>query len=215
MTVTIISSVYGNYDTPEYVPQTVDVDWVLVTDGQTDVDPAWRQIIEPRPHMHPRLAAKVAKCRPDLYTESDVTIWVDASIVVRPRFAQWILDELGDHPIAQIPHPQRTSIVDEAEVSAGMVKYQGQPVREQAAHYTRQGHQPSWGLWATGLIARHRTSPLQTLGDRWLTEQLRWTYQDQLSQPYVLHWSGIRPHDLTGGLWHHPHFTVRSHRLDT
>lgn len=212
---TIISSVYGDYDQPEFTPQSVPVDCVMVTDGLTEIPEGWSTVIEPRPHMHPRLAAKVAKCRPDLYTSDDITIWVDASIVLRPRFAEWVLDELDEHGLAQLPHPVRQSIVDEAEVSAGMEKYANQAVLAQATYYVQQrSHPPAWGMWATGIIARRRSTVNSTLGARWLAEQVRWTYQDQISQPFVLHDMGVRPHDLTGPLWHHPHFTVRGHRSD-
>lgn len=212
--VAIISSVYGGYDTPEHVAQTTDVDHIMVTDGQTPVPDGWRTVIEQRPHMHPRLAAKHAKCLPFEYTDAEITIWVDASFTLAPAFAAWASAQLGAADIAQIVHPNRDSIIDEAEVSAGMTKYSAQPVREQASHYVTGGHPADWGLWATGLIVRRNTVANRTLGLRWLAEQIRWTYQDQISQPVVLRQVGIRPTPIDGPLRGSRYFGMKLHRDD-
>lgn len=218
MTVSIISSVYGDYDTPAPpLEQSIDCDWIMVTDGETVIPEGWHTVTEPRRHMHPRLAAKVAKCRPDLYSNADVTIWIDASFVITsPRFAAWCVDSLGSNVIAQIRHPDRGSIVDEADISSKMEKYNGQPVVEQARHYvSRDGHPDRFGLWATGLIVRcHWGAQTEVFGDWWLREQIRWSYQDQISEPYVLNRLDMRPTELDGELWHHPMFGMQGHRSD-
>jgi hypothetical protein len=213
MTVAVITSVYGGYDQPcAPVPQDTDCEFVLVTDQHYDCDP-WKVVIEPRPQLHPRLAAKVAKCRPDLYADADAYIWVDASFAVNSTgFVSWCLTHLDHGPIAQIRHPDRQSIVDEANYSASMPKYQGLPVVAQAQHYVAGGFQDGQGVWATGLIVRRADGwPLQSFGDAWLREQTRWTYQDQVSEPVVLAEHGVRPVDMPGGLLTNQHFSIRSH----
>lgn len=212
MTVAIISSIYGDYDTPSIpVPQTVDCDWILVTDRPHNS--GWIEIVEPRAHMHPRMAAKVAKCRPDLYSDAEFLIWIDGSFVIGdPSFAEWCVDRLGNNDIAQFTHPQRRSILGEADVSAGMEKYATQPVQQQARFYVDQGHPDDWGLWASGICVRRNYWRPAEYGDAWLREQARWTYQDQISQPYVLRQLGLAIGTLTGGtIWSHPLFHIRHH----
>jgi len=211
--IAIISSVYGGYDQPAPMPeQDVESERVLVADRPYD-DWLGRVVVEPRPQLHPRLAAKVAKCRPDLYADADAYIWVDASFqVTTPDFASWAVSHLQQGLIAQIVHPARTRIRDEAEVSAHMTKYAGLPVREQAAHYIAQGYPDGWGLWATGLIVYRGGSVMREFGDVWLREQLRWTYQDQLSEAPVLHALGLKPVPIGGDLYRSGRFVIRNHR---
>lgn len=211
MRVALVSSLYGGYDQPCEPPiQDMECEFVLVTDRNYDI-PGWRVVVESRPSVHPRLAAKVAKCRPDLYADADVYIWMDASFHISSDFVSWCVTSLGDALVAQIPHPERSRLVDEAQVSATMLKYQGLPVHAQVQHYLGLGYPDGWGLWATGLRVQKKSKSLEDLGDHWLREQMRWTYQDQLSQAPLFYWSGIRPIGLDGALWGHPKFSIRSH----
>lgn len=215
MTLALVSSVYGDYDDLEDPPLQDGVDdYVMVTDRFHPQISLWRQVIEPRPHLHPRMAAKIAKCRPDRYTECERTVWVDAGARLMHQGAvRWAADH---GPFAQFVHPERSDITVEAEVSAGMRKYADQAVRDQAAHYKKRGLPDDFGLWATGMIVRDNTfnSPGRLMGDWWLLEQLRWTYQDQISWPYLLWKADIRPIPLTGDLWGNPHIRFTGHRSD-
>lgn len=211
MKVAVISSVYGGYDQPVApAEQDIECDWVLISDRPYNYEP-WRVVVEPRPSMHPRLAAKVAKCRPDLYAKADAYLWIDASIRINdPTFVSWAVGHLERGQIAQFPHPERTSIREEAHASASMAKYDGLPIFEQVQAHLTDGYVDGWGLWATGLIAT-RSDLEPGFGDAWLAQQMRWTYQDQLSEPPVLYRRGLRPVDLNGGLWGNPRFTIRGH----
>lgn len=204
VTVTVLTSRYGDVD-PIVTPpaQTVDVDWVCVTDNPDTVPGPWRCVVEPRPHLTPRMAAKLARCRPDLYTDTDICIWLDASARIQsPDTVGILVDVLGEGLLAMFRHPERNNIVDEATVGASMAKYQCQPLAEQVAHYRKQGF-VDIGLWATGCIVS-RPHHLRDLGSMWLIEMLRWGTLDQVSLPYVLAWHDIRPVDIPGSLWANP-----------
>jgi hypothetical protein len=71
-------------------------------------------------------------------------------------------------------------------------------VLEQADAYSLAGHPERWGLWATGVIARRHTDAVRELGVRWLHETERWSFQDQISQPYALRETGLRPQAFPG-----------------
>lgn len=214
--VAVVTSVYGDYD--PIVPhngQNIAVEWICVTDANTHVPQPWTKIVEPRPHLHPRMAAKVARCRPDFYTDADYTIWLDAAgRLAHPDAAQRLVCALDGSDIAQFTHPERSDIVAEAEVSEGMRKYHGQSMRAQVDHYRYRGL--GSGLWATGCIVRRTTPTVQAFGDSWLVEMMRWSWQDQLSEPYALQLHDLVPVPLPGNLWSNPlvSFDYRDRRRD-
>lgn len=198
MSVTVISSVYGGYDeVPSPPEQTVDTEWIMVGDNPDIIGEGWKFVYEPRGHMHARLAAKVAKCLPWQYTNARTIVWMDGSCrLLKPDAIERVTASGAD--LAQILHPWRNDILEEADASAGLPKYEGQTVHTQAQHYLDLGHPRGWGMWATGLIVRRLESRrwLDEMGHRWLTEQMRWTYQDQISEPWVLRLHGLRPETI-------------------
>lgn len=213
---TIITGLYGQIDHPkDPFPQSVDCDWVYVTDHPSNnaIARGYNVAVYDHPDgRHPRLQAKEPKLRPWLYSDNGPWIWIDASMeIVTSTFVEEVLEALGDAPLAQWAHPDRICIYPEADLSATLPKYDNTPVHEQAFHYARIGHPEDWGLWATGLIVYNE--PLDYLADLWWAELNRWGYQDQISQPVALRAAGLRPvnlpHDLRANPWIrlHPHLT--------
>ncbi len=200
--IAVVQSVYGGYDIlDDWIPQSVPYRRVIVDTA--------------RPHLSPRMAAKVAKCEPWRYTNADVTVWVDGSIVpTDDRFVEHLVDNAVG-PLSQYVHAHRDCIQDEARVSAGMLKYAGQPVIGQAAYYMQRGHPQHWGLWATGIIVYRPSVALSLFGLGWLAEQAAWTVQDQISQPYLLHRLGMRPHTIPGDIFDMDHATIRPHESES
>jgi hypothetical protein len=217
--ITVVSAAYGAYDAPAVpLEQDVPVRWVMVTDGSVQAPEPWETIVEPRNHLHPRMAAKIPKCLPHRYAEAlDVAIWLDASATIhRPDFVSTCVAALGDGDVAMWRHPQRDDIVEEADVSMGMAKYAGQPVHAQAASYISPIHLTRHsGLWATGCMA---WAPLKydiaEAGRSWLLEQTIWTYQDQISWPHVAYWHELDIRPLPGGLWDRYYLSFRPHASD-
>lgn len=203
--IALITAIYDSYDELKPVlPQSgADVEWICVHDGNPpDADAAqgWTLVYEPRPGVHPNRAAKHPKYEPWKYTDAPVSLWVDASFrVVSDRFAVEATAGLTEEePIAQFQHPWRDCLFAEAKESAGLAKYAGEPVLEQADAYSLAGHPEVWGLWATGVIARRHTDAVRELGARWLAETYEWSFQDQISQPYALRETGLRPAAFPG-----------------
>jgi hypothetical protein len=211
MSVAVISSIFGGYDQPlAPVAQDMPCDWVMVTDQPLQCEP-WKVVVEPRPQLHPRLAAKVAKANPEQYSDADVLIWVDGNLRIEsPDFVRWCVDSLGDEDLAQHHSVERASLLAEASVASGMPKYDGLPVWEQARHYIADGHPVDWGVWWTGLMVRAADCP--AFGDAWLAEMVRWTYEDQISEPYVLLRAGLRPADIPIDWQGNKRFSLLGHR---
>lgn len=201
--VAILTCITDGYETlkPVFPQAHVDVEWICVTDGYPlpDADRAhgWTMINEPRGHLHPNRAAKWPKCLPWQYTDAPASIWIDGSYrVTSQHFAAEALT-LAD-PIAQFVHPWRDCLFEEAQASIRLPKYDDEPVIEQAAHYQKQGVPTHWGLWASGVIARRHTQDVKDFGRLWLSEIQRWSFQDQVSEPYALNVSGLYPAPLPG-----------------
>ncbi len=208
--IAVVSSCYGDYDSIHIPPeQTVDCEWVLVTDRTYSL-PIWRVQVEPRPQLHPRMAAKVAKAHPEWYADADAYLWIDSNLSIKSsKFVEWATAPLKDEPLAMRRCRERQSLIGEADVARGMDKYKGVPVQEQAHYYTSHGYPDQWGLWWTGLMARR--SDCRNFGDAWLAEQLRWTYEDQISIPWVFWNMVIRPADLPIE-FPNPMFDITNHR---
>lgn len=192
--------------------QTVPVDeWIMVTDDPELEAPGWRVLYEPRPHLHPCVAAKFPKFLPRLYSESDYTLWVDASFTYEPTMAQMSLDGLHEAPFSLFPHPHRNRIQDELIVArTHQTKYEKQMMEQQVEYYLTLGY-PDFGLWATGVLAQSRHMPFG-FGEAWLHECTRWSMQDQLSLPYLL-WSwGVTPSPIGESQFTSPHVHLGSHK---
>jgi hypothetical protein len=212
----LVTAVYGGYDEPAPLPaQDAPHDAVIVADREYAV-PGWRCVVEPRPHLTPSMAAKIPKCRPDLYTTAPVTVWLDASVQVRsPGFLRWARDGLGGRSVAATPHGWLASIAEEAaaaSVGPGAVRYEGQDLLGQAERYA-PGLPRDHRLWACGLIARRTCSTTRELGDLWLAELTRWGTDDQISFPYVAHLARADVGQLypPGNPWHNELYWLRDH----
>jgi len=209
--VAVVSAVFGGYDEPVFVEQSVPCEYVLVTDGQCLVPRGWDvQVVNPG-GLHPRLAAKFPKCAPWRFVDADVYVWLDGSMVPEAHLVEAFLDCLVDQDVGFYPHPERSGIRDEARFTTKISKYPGQPVREQAQFYVDQGHPDEWGLWCGGVFVWRNTLAVRQMGEFWLREICRWTSQDQLSLPVALRSHGLMPVPLPGRLTSNGLFKIRRH----
>lgn len=219
MRAAVISAAFGGYDEPhEPVQQTTECEWVYVTDNPELEAPGWDVVLAPGYGMHPRREAKVPKCFPFLYAAlgTDVTIWLDGSMAVcSPSFVGDMVALADTADVAQFVHPWRDCIYAEATESAPLPKYREEPVGAQAAAYLEAGHPQHWGLWATGVIVRRHSDPVVNMGRAWWHEIDHWSYQDQVSQPYVLRQADLRPASIPGGVYDNQWLQYRAHRDGT
>lgn len=211
MRVAVVSAVFGGYDEPVWVEQSVDCHYVMVTDGLVNVPRQFEHVRVDRGGIDPRLVGKFAKCRPWEFADADLFVWLDGSIFPDRTLVERMIDDLRDGDIAFHAHPDRTSIKVEAGVSADLPKYQGELVVEQASSYVSAGHPDAWGLWAAGLFVMRDSMRVRQFGQLWLDEVCRWTVQDQLSLPVVLRRCGLDVRLLSGGLRGSPLFKIRQH----
>lgn len=201
----VLTALYDGYDTLKPIcPQDgADVEWVCVTDTVPEDGLGWTIVHVPRPGMHPNRAAKYPKLFPWLYTHADRSVWIDASFrIVSPTFVTEALS-FAD-PVAQFVHPWRDCVYDEAEESSRLPKYAGENFGDQVLDYVERGHPENWGLWATGVIAREHTGEVRRLGTGWDEEIIKYTFQDQVSEPVALREAGLRPTGFPGTHFSNP-----------
>jgi len=209
MRLAAVCAIYGGYDLIPPVPEGVD-DAVLVTD--VPVRSGWRNVVEPS-DAHPRLAAKLPKARPDLYTDCETSLWIDGSIHVRDgSFTALVRSLLERHDLVLTDHPEdRDCLFQEAQHCWDWPKYRAEPLREQVEHYRGQGMPEGFGLWAAGCIARRHTPQNLELGQSWLEEMERWSIQDQVSLPYLLWRDGVEFTTFGLDQLENPHFDLLAH----
>lgn len=221
VTTGVITAVYGGYDEPKPLPADHGFDRaVLVTDRDTDA-PGWDVIVEPRPELHPRLAAKVPKCLPWAYLDTDRAAWIDGAYALAPAVGfREAVDErldLGADVVA-FRHPDRASRPDAyAEARFTHDHYHGkyeprQRLLDQADHYRTLGYPEASGLYACGVLAYARSATTHRFGRRWLAEQATWTVQDQVSFPFVAWKHAIRLGTWAHEQWSNPWLTWHAHR---
>lgn len=210
MSVAVVSAIFGGYDEPCFVEQTVDCRYVMVTDDLVSSAPGWEHV-QVRSHLHPRLVGKFPKCRPWEFVDADLIVWLDGSIFPQSGLVERMIADLGDGDVAFHPHPDRQSIVAEARASIPLPKYEGHDVMAQAEAYVAAGHPHDWGLWASTLFVVRNSLKVRQFGQLWLDECVRWTVQDQLPLPVLLRQCGLDVRPLSGGLRGNPLFGIRRH----
>ena len=200
----VYSSIYGGFDAPKPVPAHPAVtEWRLYTDDPELVAPGWTVVVEPRPDLTARMAAKFRKCHPP--EDAGVSLYLDGSVrLLSGGLIDAALAGLETADWCMYEHPDRRDILAEADAAALMPKYQCERLHEQVASYRSVGD----GLWAAGILARRHTPAVLGASRDWWEECARWTTEDQLSLPYVLARRGVAAHALPGSLWKHEHFSV-------
>ena len=190
----------------------------------------WRIIRVKTDHtVHPRLQAKRFKILsheifpgvpylPFLFRRRyDMSIWIDASLqITSSTFVKDMRSKLGDGEWAMFVHPDRDCIYEEALTSITMRKYQDVPILPQVETY-RSVVPPHGGLYACTVIVRREpsTKRLKRVHSLWWEENCKWTYQDQLSLPFVLRSvGGCDPVLIQDCLWQNQWFAFVPHNAD-
>jgi hypothetical protein len=212
----VYTAIYGGYDTLKPHPDHDGIaEWICYTDDADLACEGWDVRHEPLEQFpHPRLAAKWWKCHPPSQYESST--WVDGSLLITDSA---FFDEMNDPlyrgaDIVLFAHPDRTSIIDEAQVSMMMQKYAGLPVMEQAKYYVADWGWPDNELWASTTMARDHNASVLQMGAAWFAENEHWTYQDQISLPPLLRRYQLTPAPLPHSLWRNPWFGFTRHTSD-
>jgi len=203
----------------QHLPQRIPVGTSINLRYHTD------QTMPPRVNaLHPRLQAKIPKM---LSHETDpgydYYLWLDSSIYIAHQDAiLWMLGELGSHEIALFRHPHRNAVGDELRFCVEQMngqnpylrnRYLNEPMQQQVASYLATGSYVDDRLFACGIflyskaLLAHRPDFLRS----WYFECARWSVQDQLSLPWLLHKHGVRYSTVNGDIFDNPYFKMVDH----
>lgn len=192
MKLAVVTANMGEYDrTDQPHKLSSDIDYFYFTDGE-DAPKGWiHQSLPEQRGLHPRTAAKLPKCWPQglaVLQDYDRVVWVDAGMTIldaqTPRAVCSHLKECKG--LAVSPHfDGRNDIVGEAEIRPP--HYADQPLDEQVADYQAMGFPDDVGLYETGVLAWDMHDyDAERVGMCWYIQNVIWSYQDQVSLPYVL-----------------------------
>jgi len=191
---TVVCAIYGNYDPLPPVPTGFDYA-IMVTDEPLQETNGWTNIVFPSKFFSPRLAAKLPKFRPDLFSNTQHNVWVDGSL----RDSNgWLaknakeMFEAGEEFIVW-KHPGRDCLFDEATFCLGVEKYKFEPFERIMKQYSDEGMPKKHGLYACGSIGFKTTQTTIDLGNEWFVQNVKNTIQDQVTLPYVLWKKNITP----------------------
>jgi len=90
-------------------------------------------------------------------------------------------------------HSERDTIKDELKLSLEMKKYKSQNLQAQYDAYINEGFPDTQGLFECTINMKKNIPEINALFDLWWIENLKHSYQDQLSYVYALWKKGIMP----------------------
>jgi hypothetical protein len=199
----------------QVVPAGLSIDSVTYNDAN----------LPPRPNaVHPRMHAKLPKMLAhELKPGYDWYMWMDGSIYLKHSHAViWMIERLGSAHIALFPHPFRRSIADEVkycleELASGnpyiVQRYAGEPMIEQSEAYLRDPDFVDDQLFACGVFCYSAEMLRACPGffPDWYYQCARYSVQDQLSMPYLLHKHSVEYSRVNQNLFDSPFFGMLNH----
>jgi hypothetical protein len=215
--VAIITANYGNYDSIKEVNvyNKDYFDWYLFTDKPLKND-TYNVIQYPLNFQYAhnndynRLNAKYIKCQAlniDILKKYEYIIWSDSSLQIKNKNLVKDIIELlkKKEELYFYQHYCRNNIKDEYEISKTLPKYKNHNMEEQIKKYINCDCQcqcqcdcqcdceSNFGLYECGIfIFKNNEKNIKIMND-WWEENVKYSYQDQLSLPYVLWKNNTKP----------------------
>lgn len=194
------------------------VDYVYFTDYSRPVQPEWRiEDLTLFKHLHPRRAAKIPKAAPHEFSVLEqyrYAIWIDGDMQIQSgSFVEEFLSYMHNGLVLTPHFDNRHCAYGEATIRPA--KYASEPLDAQVAFYEREGFPQEQGLYEGGVIARDmRDQRVRELGARWLVQNMIFSYQDQVSLPYVLWKMKFRPDVLPKSFRDFGWVHINAHRFE-
>ena len=197
--IALITANYGNYD----IIKEINInnkdffDWYLFTDHNIDnIDNKDYKVINypldfdyAHNNDFNRLYAKYIKCQAlniDILTKYKYIIWTDNSLkITNKNLIQDIIHLLeSKEELYFYDHSHRNNINDEYEISKLFSKYNNSKMDEQIQKYNEQFTNNN--LYESGIFIYKNNEDNIKLFNDWWEEIINYSYQCQLSLPYVL-----------------------------
>lgn len=212
----IITSIYGDYDNlkDHDIPNKDLVDWYCFTDNVKIKSDQWKMIYKPyhledpdagefsnfknyysnldkskNSKIYNMMCAKYYKIKThniDILQKYEYFIWIDGSIFLRPNFIKNMIANCNKFEMINFKHSERNNIKDEYDLSIKIPKYKNQHLNNQYNSYINNGFPDNIGLFENTIFARKNSEKINRIFNNWWIHNLKYSYQDQISYPYVL-----------------------------
>lgn len=201
MKIAIISANLGGIDVwpHDHAEQIIRKEWELEYKFLTDSDIPHRPL-----SISPRMQSKLPKmCGWEYTPTADIIIWIDSSFKITSKyFIAWMITGIGNNDVCFMPHWQRDSIASELIVVNEVLgakrkyfldRYANEPMCKQVQHYLSDPTFEDKFLVEAGCFIYRVNDRTKAMLKDWFIECCKWSCQDQLSLPYVLHKHKITP----------------------
>ena len=138
-----------------------------------------------------RLYSKYIKCQAlniDILKKYKYIIWTDSSLKIKNNnLIKDIINLLKNKKdLYFYEHCCRNNINDEYEVSKNLSKYNNSKLDEQIKKYNEQLQFTNISLYESGIFIYKNNADNIKLFNEWLEENINYSYQCQLSLPFIL-----------------------------
>lgn len=198
----IYSVLVNDYDHPQ--PATVKgIDHIMFTDDPDLKAKSWK-IIPIEKTDDQRLQRKIKILGHPELEKYDVTIYIDASISLNNRFPQLLRSYKGGLMIGS--HGKRNCVYAEGLEVKKQKKADPEAVNDQIAEYYENDFPINFGMWSSGFMIRDKST--KDMCDIWHAKLEQHTHRDQLSLPWALHETGIKPVAINM----HSYMSIKPHK---
>lgn len=236
--VAIITSLYGSYDT--IVEQNHisghEVDWYCFANKEIKSN-RWKIITTPyhlsdntkgknsihnninNPTIYNMMSAKYYKTQShyiDILQSYDYIAWIDARVLVKDQFIPFIFSMIKKNKkLINYKHSKRNNIMKEVSASLDQKRYVEQKIINQYQIYKDRGFPDQSGLFENGVFIRTiKNENINNMFDLWWKHNVEYSFQDQLSYPYVLWKYGIYPdYIIDGTVWDSKYTSIQNEHL--
>lgn len=194
MKIALITALFGDLDTLKEIPiQSIPIDKFCFTNNhiiENTYD--WKIIYPdyPRHDLCNRMKAKYFRMLSHKVEELQsytIIIWIDASLqVISNEFINFMIKDIREKDIFFFKHHSRSCIYHEAEFSKTSKKYNLEPIDNQIQKYKSDSYPQNNGLMETGCFIRIINPETNKIMEDWWHENIKYSYQDQISLPYIL-----------------------------
>ena len=184
------TAIIGKYDKlkePKVVSE--GFDYVCFTDDVTLKSPVWkiRLINNPQGLDNSRLARKIKILCNSVLKEYDLSIWIDASVLINCDLNIFLDENYHGEDIVLLIHPDRSCVYEEANACIALDKDDSEIINKQMEGYKSEGYPEGNGMVGTTLMIRnHRSKKVKEFMNSWWNEVNLKSKRDQLSFNFVL-----------------------------
>ena len=127
------------------------------------------------------------------FAEELLSVWVDGNITIESDVTEYINKYFNNDGILLFCHPERVNLFEEAEICIDYHKDNKSLIKDQIKTYEYEALVNA-GLFCGGVIVRnHHKKKVVDAMELWWEQVSKYSFRDQISLPYVLYKTGLKP----------------------